>query len=53
MASACGPINGEVVLWATTPRMVRRCFERLDEAGIRGEIRILRALSDTKPAAMQ
>jgi hypothetical protein len=29
--------------------MVRRCFERLDDEGIRGHVRILRALADTKP----
>ena len=29
--------------------MVRRCLARLDEAGIPGEVRVLRALSDTHP----
>jgi hypothetical protein len=33
--------------------MVRTCLERLDEASIRGEVRILRALSDTRPVATQ
>jgi len=33
--------------------MVRRCLGRLDEAGIPGEVRILRALSDTHPVATQ
>jgi hypothetical protein len=33
--------------------MVRRCLERLDGADIRGEVHILRALSDTKPWATQ
>jgi hypothetical protein len=33
--------------------MVRRCLERVDEAGLPGRVRILRALSDTKPAATQ
>jgi hypothetical protein len=33
--------------------MVRTCLGRLDEAGIRGEVRILRALSDTRPVATQ
>jgi hypothetical protein len=33
--------------------MVRRCLERLDERNIRGQLRILRALSDTKPAYTQ
>jgi hypothetical protein len=33
--------------------MTRRCLERLDSAGIRGELRILWALSDTKPVYTQ
>ena len=33
--------------------MVRRCLARLDEAGIPGEVRLLRALSDTHPVATQ
>ncbi len=33
--------------------MAHRCLERLDEEGITGEVRILRALSDTKPVATQ
>jgi hypothetical protein len=33
--------------------MVRTCLERLDEADIRGAVRILRALSDTRPVATQ
>jgi hypothetical protein len=33
--------------------MTRRCLERLDEDGIRGDVRILRALSDTKPVSTQ
>jgi hypothetical protein len=33
--------------------MVRRCQERLDEAGIPGRVRVLRVLSDTKPVATQ
>jgi hypothetical protein len=36
-----------------SPGMTRRCLERLDEAGIRGELRILRVLSDTEPVATQ
>lgn len=39
--------------YGASPGMVRRCLERLDEAGIAGEIRILRALSDSKPVATQ
>jgi len=33
--------------------MVRRCLARLDDAGIPGEVRVLRALSDTHPVATQ
>jgi len=33
--------------------MAGRSLERLDEEGIRGEVRILRALSDTRPVATQ
>jgi hypothetical protein len=33
--------------------MMRRCLERLDAEGIRGEFRILYALSDTKPVYTQ
>ena len=33
--------------------MARRCLERLDEEDIRGQVRILHALSDTKPWATQ
>jgi hypothetical protein len=33
--------------------MVHRCLERLDEEGIRGRVRILRALSDTQPVGTQ
>jgi hypothetical protein len=39
--------------YGASPEMVRRCLERLDEQGIRGEVRILHALSDTKPVATQ
>jgi hypothetical protein len=39
--------------YGASPEMARRCVERLDEDGIRGEVRILRALSDTKPVATQ
>jgi hypothetical protein len=39
--------------YGAAPGMVRRCLERLDSAGIRGEVHILRALSDTKPWASQ
>jgi hypothetical protein len=33
--------------------MVRRCLARLDEAGIPGEVRVLRTLSDTHPVGTQ
>jgi hypothetical protein len=33
--------------------MARRCLERLDAAGIPGEVRVLRALSDTHPVGTQ
>jgi hypothetical protein len=39
--------------YGASPGMVRRCLERLDEAGIPGRIRILRALSDTQPVGTQ
>jgi hypothetical protein len=39
--------------YGAAPGMVRRCLARLDEAGLTGRVRILRALSDTKPVATQ
>ena len=39
--------------YGTSPGMTRRCLERLDADGIRGSVRILRALSDTQNAATQ
>jgi hypothetical protein len=39
--------------YGASPEMTRRCFERLDQDGIRGEVRILYVLSDTKPVATQ
>ena len=39
--------------YGVSAEMLRRCFERLDEAGIRGELRILHVLSDTEPVATQ
>lgn len=39
--------------YGAAPEMVERCFERLDEAGITGRVRILRTLSDTKPVSTQ
>jgi hypothetical protein len=39
--------------YGASPEMVRRCFERLDEARIRGEVRIVHAISDSYPARTQ
>lgn len=39
--------------YGASPTMARRCLERLDEDGIRGDVRIVHALSDTKPVATQ
>lgn len=39
--------------YGTSPQMVRRCLERLDERGITGKVEILRSLSDTKPVGTQ
>jgi hypothetical protein len=39
--------------YGAAPEMVRRCLERLDEDGIRGEIRILRVLSASNHVATQ
>jgi hypothetical protein len=39
--------------YGAEPTMVRRCLERLDEAGIRGELRVVHALSDTEPWSTQ
>ena len=33
--------------YGASPAMTRRCLERLDEDGIRGHVRVLRALSET------
>jgi hypothetical protein len=33
--------------------MVRRCLERCDDAGMRGSVRVLRVLSDTRPVGTQ
>jgi len=65
-ALLCAPINptrdrehvaflfraGRVGYGASTG-MARRCFQRLDEEGIRGSVTVLRALSDTAPVASQ
>jgi hypothetical protein len=39
--------------YGAAPEMARRCLERLDEAGIRGELRVIHVLSDTHPANTQ
>ena len=39
--------------YGVSPGMARRCLERLDADGVRGSVRILRALSDTHNAATQ
>jgi hypothetical protein len=39
--------------YGASPGMVRRCLARLDEREIPGTLRVLRALSDTKPVATQ
>jgi hypothetical protein len=39
--------------YGASPAMVRRCLERVDADGIRGQLRILRVLSDTDPVATQ
>lgn len=39
--------------YGASAEMARRCFERLDTEGIRGELRLLHALSDTKPVYTQ
>jgi hypothetical protein len=39
--------------YGTSPQMVARCFERLDERKLPAEVRVLHALSDTKPVATQ
>jgi hypothetical protein len=39
--------------YGASPEMTRRCLERVDQEGIRGELRILRVLSDTRPVYTQ
>jgi hypothetical protein len=39
--------------YGASPGMARRCMERLDAEGIRGTVRVLRALSDTRPVQTQ
>lgn len=39
--------------YGAAPQMVARCLARCDEDGIRGTVRVLRALSDTRPVYTQ
>jgi len=39
--------------YGASPEMARRCLERLDSEGVRGRVKILRALSDSRPVATQ
>jgi hypothetical protein len=39
--------------FGASPEMARRCLERLDEAGIRGSVRIVQAFSDAHPVRTQ
>ncbi|MGZ8715773.1 MAG: hypothetical protein ACXWYO_01550 [Gaiellaceae bacterium] len=39
--------------YGASPGMVRRCLERVDEAGIPGAVRVLRFMSDTHPVGTQ
>ncbi len=39
--------------YGVSSSMARRCFERLDNEGIEGVVRVLRVLSDTDPVATQ
>jgi hypothetical protein len=39
--------------YGASTEMARRCFERLDEEGTSGRVRVLRALSDTRPVQTQ
>ena len=39
--------------YGASTEMARRCLQRLDEEGIRGAVRVLRVLSDTRPVQTQ
>jgi hypothetical protein len=39
--------------YGASPGMVRRCLERMDAEGIKGQLRLVRVLSDTDPVATQ
>jgi hypothetical protein len=66
-ALLCAPLNpartddgygfrfraARVAGYGTSPEMVRRCLERLDEQAIPARVEVLRALSDTRHVATQ
>jgi hypothetical protein len=39
--------------YGASPEMVARCLSRCDEDGVRGQVRVLQALSDTRPVYTQ
>jgi hypothetical protein len=39
--------------YGASPQMAQRCLERLDAEGVRAEVTVLHALSDTEPVATQ
>jgi hypothetical protein len=39
--------------YGASPQMTRRCLARLDEAGVGGDVEVLRALSDTQHVSTQ
>jgi hypothetical protein len=45
--------SARVAGYGGSPGMVARCFERCDGAGIAGEVRIVRALSGSRPDGTQ
>jgi hypothetical protein len=45
--------SGRIAGYGVAPEMARRCFERCDAEDIRGSVRILRVLSDTKLVSTQ
>jgi hypothetical protein len=45
--------SGHHAGYGVAPQMARRCFERCDEADIRGSIELLQVLSDTHLVSTQ
>jgi hypothetical protein len=45
--------SARLVGYGASPGIVRACLERCDRDGIRGRVRVLRVLSDTRPAGTQ